>query len=1034
MTAPTISVVIPCHDAERYLAQAVGSALDQELPPHEVIVVDDASEDGSLALARRLAAGAPGRVRVLSVFERSAAAARNAGAAAATGDALMFLDADDVLAPDALRGLAAALARRPNGVAMCSWYRLAVADGRWIARPPSSPARGPGQDPLSAWLCGWYHPPCSVLWSREAFERAGRWDDRVTVNDDGDLVLRALALGIPLVQARTGAALYRRLPPGETSLSAEGGTPHGLSSRLHVLRKLAHLLEDRGRLRRYRRPLRLALSLLATEARGNVPEIADQADELGRRFTGAPGASCDAPRSASYERLLAVHRSLGRANRRAAARLRAAHGRDRVGADVRHGLDEAARVLERAQDRPPADVERLHLPLVTVIIPTYNRALLLPRAISSVLKQTMSDLELLVVDDGSTDGTAAVVRALGDRRIRYLPQANAGVAAARNRGMREARGELVAFLDSDDEWSPHKLARQVACLQQAPAEVGLVYTGTVDDDGQGGLSVKVAHHRGDLSRVLMRANVLHGGGSNVLIRRRVVATVGFFDETLPAIEDYDYWLRAAQFFHVEHVAEPLAHYHDPRGGEDRRSRALRQNLAARAIMHRKHRASLRAAGLEAEFLLETARRHLLPPVADARGARWVALRVLAADPGSAAARRVLLRSLVPSRLRRRRAERRARHLVDEGRLRVLLWSSTRRQDRGGVQAVYRDLAAGLRAQGHEVVEAWHEPGPGHADMILPLHLPRRRRGVLLPWTLLPALRSSVLLGLTLLRRRPDVVNVHFVSGAALHFLGLRRLLGYRLVLSAHGSDVLRPLPRNAAHLPRLLRGADAVTAVTPIVAERIRAQPGFDPAKLHVIPNGVDLTFWCASQEDQGDRPPVVLALGRLLPVKGFDVLIAALQPLRKRVPGARVVVAGEGELAEELAELAARLGVGDAVTFPGHLSPVQVRELMATARVFALPSRSEGMPLSLLEAMAAGVPAVATAVGGVPDLVADGSGMLVPPDDPEALAEALASILLDEERARSVAARGQAKAAEHSLLAVTLAYDELFRRLTAAP
>ena len=116
-------------------------------------------------------------------------------------------------------------------------------------------------------------------------------------------------------------------------------------------------------------------------------------------------------------------------------------------------------------------------PTVSVIIPTYNRAHLLPRALESVLAQTFEDLEVLVVDDGSTDGTEAVVTGYDDR-VRYLRQPqNAGVSAARNRGLREARGEFVAFLDSDDEWFPEKLARQVERFRELPDRVGLLYCG-----------------------------------------------------------------------------------------------------------------------------------------------------------------------------------------------------------------------------------------------------------------------------------------------------------------------------------------------------------------------------------------------------------------------------------------------------------------------------------------------------------------------------------------------------------------------------
>src|SRR5687767_7523259 len=116
-------------------------------------------------------------------------------------------------------------------------------------------------------------------------------------------------------------------------------------------------------------------------------------------------------------------------------------------------------------------------PVVSVVLPTYNRAPLLGRAIRSVLGQSYTDFELIVVDDGSTDGTSGVVAGFRDKRIRYLPLArNTGAGAARNAGIRVARGKFVAFQDSDDEWLPAKLAKQMSAFERGPAKLGVVYS------------------------------------------------------------------------------------------------------------------------------------------------------------------------------------------------------------------------------------------------------------------------------------------------------------------------------------------------------------------------------------------------------------------------------------------------------------------------------------------------------------------------------------------------------------------------------
>jgi glycosyltransferase involved in cell wall biosynthesis len=127
------------------------------------------------------------------------------------------------------------------------------------------------------------------------------------------------------------------------------------------------------------------------------------------------------------------------------------------------------------------------LPLVSVIIPTFNRAYCLERAVDSALAQTYSDLEVVVVDDGSTDNTKALVhtRYAGEKRVIYLHQANRGVAGARNAGFGVARGEFIALLDSDDVWMPWKLDVQIACLQRFP-KIGMVWSDmeAVNPDGR----------------------------------------------------------------------------------------------------------------------------------------------------------------------------------------------------------------------------------------------------------------------------------------------------------------------------------------------------------------------------------------------------------------------------------------------------------------------------------------------------------------------------------------------------------------------
>ncbi|MBM4328137.1 MAG: glycosyltransferase [Deltaproteobacteria bacterium] len=208
------------------------------------------------------------------------------------------------------------------------------------------------------------------------------------------------------------------------------------------------------------------------------------------------------------------------------------------------------------------------MPLVSAIIPTHNRASVLERAIGSVFAQTFQDYELIVVDDGSTDSTQDLLAGYQGRLV-ALRQENRGAAAARNLGVRHAGGELVSFLDSDDEWLPEKLRRQID-LFRAGDDTFVCHTDEIWHRDGKNVSQKVKHAKQG-GRFFERAlELCLISPSSVIISRALLDRVGWFDESLPAAEDYDLWLRLTAFYPVHFVAEPLVIKHG--GHEDQLSR------------------------------------------------------------------------------------------------------------------------------------------------------------------------------------------------------------------------------------------------------------------------------------------------------------------------------------------------------------------------------------------------------------------------------------------------------------------------------
>jgi glycosyltransferase involved in cell wall biosynthesis len=194
-------------------------------------------------------------------------------------------------------------------------------------------------------------------------------------------------------------------------------------------------------------------------------------------------------------------------------------------------------------------------PQVSVVIPTYNRAWCLGEAVDSVLAQRFRDFELIVVDDGSTDATAAVLAGYGGT-IRILQQENRGVSAARNAGIAAARGELIAFLDSDDIWLPVKLWRQVEFFNRYP-EALICQTEEVWVRNGRRVNPGRRHRKPEGMIFEPSLELCLVSPSAVMVRRELFDRVGRFDESLPACEDYDLWLRVSCRFPVHLIETPL---------------------------------------------------------------------------------------------------------------------------------------------------------------------------------------------------------------------------------------------------------------------------------------------------------------------------------------------------------------------------------------------------------------------------------------------------------------------------------------------
>ncbi len=661
-------------------------------------------------------------------------------------------------------------------------------------------------------------------------------------------------------------------------------------------------------------------------------------------------------------------------------------------------------------------------PLVSVVIPAHNSSRFIREAVESALRQTHPAIEVMVVDDGSVDRVDWIVQ-LDPQRVTYLWKPNGGPASARNAGVRLAHGAYVAFLDADDAWESGKLERQLAALARRPEAV-LVYGAVRRMDESGCLLEDVPRAlprpSGRIAESLFWQNVIPT--STVLARRECLEAVGLFDEspTLISVEDYDLWLRVAERGECLGLDEPLARYRLHSGGIGKRTqrsydgeqRVIERAVAREGVL-RGDRARLRRRLAQLRFAcgheywtagaLREARAQFRASLAhrpwQLRG--WVYyLAAVLGRPGVAMARSAkdLLRPAASAPAGTRPGAIRLLHVLntlDTGGAEYVVLNLARRLD----PARFSLHVCGLSGEG-SLADAFRRLG-------VTVHALRRRPGV----------DVGLCFALARLIRREHLEVVHTHNAGPWLYGGLAaKLAGARLCHTEHSN--LFPHQQLMMAAERwLVRWTDVLISDSEKVTRHLIERQGVPADRITTVPNGIDAERFARPTDRLGARralgigadEPVVGTVGRLAAVKDQETLLEAFALVAAAYPEGWLLLVGEGSLRLALETQAVRLGIGRRTMFLGDRTDVP--ELLGAMDVFVLSSVSEGLPLTILEAMAAGLPVVSTRVGGIPEAVVDReTGWLVPPKDPRALAEALICALADEAERRRLGARGRAR------------------------
>jgi glycosyltransferase involved in cell wall biosynthesis len=351
---------------------------------------------------------------------------------------------------------------------------------------------------------------------------------------------------------------------------------------------------------------------------------------------------------------------------------------------------------------------------------------------------------------------------------------------------------------------------------------------------------------------------------------------------------------------------------------------------------------------------------------------------------------------------------------------------------GGLQRVVANICRAIDRDQFEVsVLALRALGPFAAEidrLEIPVTLlPQKARG--------PDYLSFLKVARILRVERPDVIHTHNTQPLMDGTAGVLLTGRIGIVHTDHGRQF--PDKRRYMLAERWLsRRIYRVVGVSEDTSRQLVRWEKIDPARVMTIPNGVDCgdrsgaegKAELRSRIGVGGAGPVIGAVGRLSEEKGVGWLLRAMPAVLAREPAARLVVVGDGPEEPDLRALVSELGIGRSVTFLGPRG--DVARLLAAFDVYVLPSLREGLPMAILEAMAAGLPVVASSVGGVPSVVEEGvTGLLVPPKDPDRLAAAICSALVDDRLRLSCSVTGpRLVRSRYSTAAMTRQYERLYR------
>ncbi|MFA5038112.1 MAG: glycosyltransferase [Candidatus Omnitrophota bacterium] len=674
------------------------------------------------------------------------------------------------------------------------------------------------------------------------------------------------------------------------------------------------------------------------------------------------------------------------------------------------------------------------MPIVSVIIPTYNCEKFLPDALDSVLKQTFQDFEIIVVDDGSTDNTRGLIKSYMDKhpgKINYVYQENMGLACARNTAIRHSKGEYIAILDADDMFMPNRLEEEIAVFEKYP-EVGLIHANVKNIDEKGNLLFIPERTREKMTGYIFKQIFLRETNVNIatiMFRRKCLEDAGMFDENLARLgcEDRDFVLRVAMKYKIFYLDRVVAAY---RFREGSMSKDLRKMLKARLYVIDKF-----CPPGKSMILRRRALARIFKDLGDS-----------ALDTGSfSEAVKNYGKSLKCWPVS---------YFVWINLFKTLFHYKTKNLEKSKVDlmqvwncALPKDCSFGDFAV--QIAQKGKAEGLGTHFILPNLDFVETRIKILgfdAQYTVFRNNWKKLGVAFKILREifkiGPRIADFHFCD--SLNFLPVflfARLAGIEIIYHYHGEiqplEKLRFINRHFSKLRLLTLFSSRIICVSEANRRYLRALN--IQKRMEVIYNGIAIDKFLENSKrsswNKSDLFPqanikIVTSIGSLIPRKGMDILLKAFQIVIKEAPEARLVIIGKGDLAP-FERLARKLGIVEFIRLTGFLKEYPYGILNSTD-LYVSASYAESFGLSIAEAELLGIPVVATRVGGVPEVVVDTkTGFLAPAGDEKALAEKMVLLLKDDNLRKRMGAAGRQNVLDKFSLEERV--EELFQNLFPA-